>query len=246
MVTAPLPLCIEGLSVALGGAPVLTGLDLTVPPASACFLLGPNGAGKTTLLNAISGLVPVQSGAVRVGAANLNRMSPSRRARHFVSRSFQHPVLSAELTCRQHALLATAPRRSAWVFLGGHRAGHESQDQAAAILEAIGLAAHADRPVRHLTHAKRKLLSVALSLGSGVPVLLLDEPAAGLDSAEKAFLARRLAGQGHGRTILMVEHDMEFIALMDLPVHFLLAGRIAHTGSIADIRAYAASRSVYF
>src|SRR4051812_44397286 len=89
------PLIIDDLTVSLGRTPVLNGLDLSLPGGTARFLLGPNGAGKTTLLNAISGLVPIRQGTIYVGTEDMAKLSPSQRAKRWISRSFQHPTLAA-------------------------------------------------------------------------------------------------------------------------------------------------------
>lgn len=218
------PLDIDGLSVGYGGTPVLDTLDMHLKAGEARVLFGPNGAGKSTLFNAIAGTVAPSAGSIRIGSVDITRMAPHARARRFLARSFQVPKLSGELTAHEHMML-----------VGGLDAG-----------EALGIPAFASKAVSELTHGTRKLVEVATALAIRAPVLLLDEPTAGLDAGEKEKVAHVLWDRQKRATLLLIEHDIEFIARLDVPVLFMFGGRVAFEGTLAEVNAFAQAHSVYF
>jgi ABC-type branched-subunit amino acid transport system ATPase component len=215
---------IENLAVSYGDSTVLEALDLTLAAGDVRVVLGPNGAGKSTLFNAIAGTVSAKHGSIRVGGMDVTHMPAHRRARAFIGRSFQIPKLAPELTGSEHMLLASRVRAD----------------------DAWGIGELAGRRVEDMTHSERKIIEVASALALRAPILLLDEPSAGADTATKEQLLSRLADIGMHSTTLIIEHDTDFIARLALPIVLLSGGRISCAGGISEVRTYARSQGIYF
>jgi branched-chain amino acid transport system ATP-binding protein len=199
---------VRGLRVRFAAAEVLAGLDLDLASGTVTGLIGPNGAGKTTALEAISGLVPLAGGRIVLDGTSVEHLPPHRRARLGLARTFQTQELFEDLTVGENVQVA----------------GGSSDD---------------DRLPSALTHAERSRLAVDRAVARGnPPVLLLDEPAAGLDDAGRDALARRLRDlAGAGTAVLLVDHDMRLVLDVCDRVTVLDAGRVLAEGRPADVRA---------
>ena len=210
-----------------GGVRVLDGVSLTVRPGEIVGLIGPNGSGKTTLINLASGLDRPDGGTIRLGGRRLDGLPADGIARAGVARSFQSAVLPAGMAPDEPVMAALAARAGAAGF-GRAPAVQRIEVEAARLLAMTG---HAD-------------LARALALDPSV--LLLDEPAAGLDAAERRRLQRVLRGLAEaGRGVLVVEHDMAFLLGLADRVAVLLDGRIGFEGPAEAVRADPAVRAAY-
>lgn len=212
-------LVLEEVTVRLGGVDVLRGASLEVDRGEAVGLVGPNGAGKTTLLDAASGLVPLAGGRVRLGGVDVSRMPAHRRARLGLGRTFQSGELFADLTAAEHVLLATG--RRARPGAGGDRLPSwlEGWDE-------VDLG----RLPADLPPARCRELALARALASATrgrdPVLVLDEPFAGLDDSARHDLARRLGDlRDDGFALLIADHDAATLAAFCDRVMSLERGR---------------------
>jgi branched-chain amino acid transport system ATP-binding protein len=226
------------LSVRYGGALALDEVELEVRPGQLVGLIGPNGAGKTTLIDALTGFVSA-SGGVSFGSDALEGMSATMRARAGLVRTFQSMELFEELTVAENVGLAADGRRLPEILRGGLRRGGRG-DHSRAIdeaLETFGLLAERETLPTALSNGQRRLVSVARALAGQPRLLLLDEPAAGLDSAESLELGDRLreivAG---GVPILLVDHDMGLVLSVCDYLYVLEFGRIIAHGTPAEIR----------
>ena len=199
---------VRGLRVRLGPTEAVAGLDLDLAPGTITGLIGPNGAGKTTALEAISGLVPVAGGQITLAGTRIEHLAPHRRARLGLARTFQAQELFEDLTVAENLQVAGGPR---------------SED---------------DRLPSRLTHAERAVLAVDRAVARGnPPVLLLDEPGAGLDDTGRDALARRLRELADdGTAVLLVDHDMRLVLDICDRVTVLDAGRVIAEGPPADVR----------
>jgi branched-chain amino acid transport system ATP-binding protein len=208
---------VRGLRVRLGPVEAVAGLDLDLAPGTITGLIGPNGAGKTTALEAISGLVPVTAGAITLDGTRIERLAPHRRARLGLARTFQAQELFEDLTVAENLQVA------------GGTAGGDG------------------RLPSRLTHAERSVLAVDRAVARGnPPVLLLDEPAAGLDDAGRDALARRLRELAAGGTaVLLVDHDTRLVFDVCDRVTVLDAGRVIAEGPPAEVRADPAVKAAY-
>jgi ABC-type branched-subunit amino acid transport system ATPase component len=227
----------DGVSVAFGGVQALAGVDLAVEAGELVGLIGPNGAGKTTLIDALTGFTPVSGGSVSLSGRRLDRMPPDRRARLGLVRTFQSAEIFAPLTVAEHLLAAAdAPGLGGMLrdLVAPRRA--RAKDVAVA-LEELGLTAVADRFPDDLSYGQRKLVDLARALAVRPRVVLLDEPAAGLDSTETAELAELLhTVRGRGIGILLIDHDMDLVLEVCDRVYVLDFGRVIGSGTPTEIR----------
>ncbi|MDO8363946.1 MAG: branched-chain amino acid ABC transporter permease/ATP-binding protein [Actinomycetota bacterium] len=244
----PRTLAVRDVTVRFGGVSALDEVSLEVAPGHVVGLIGPNGAGKTTLIDAITGYSRPFAGSMHLGDQDLTRMSPAARARGGITRTFQSLELFDDLTVREN-LLAASDGRSQWRWLSDpfwcpRRVLDGQAAQAVRILE---LEPDLDRLPTDLPYGRRRLLSIARAVSTSPSVLLLDEPAAGLDdveSRELATLIRRLADES-GLAILLVEHDMEVVMSICDRVTVLDAGRTIASGTPQEIQRDPAVMAAY-
>ncbi|MEU6038186.1 ABC transporter ATP-binding protein [Actinomadura sp. NPDC047616] len=227
----------RGLVKEFRGFRAVDGVDLDVAEGSVHALVGPNGAGKTTLFNLLTGFLRPSAGSVRLGARELAGLSPERIARLGVARSFQITSLFAELTPRQHVELALAGSTGlGWRFWKSDRALGRFSGRAAELLERVGLADHADVPAASLAYGRKRALELALALALDPKVLLLDEPTAGMGVEDVDRTVELVKRVRDGRTVVLVEHNMNVVASLADRVTVLQHGRVLAEGPYADIR----------
>ena len=243
-----------GITVRFGGLVALQDVSVRVPEASTVGLVGPNGAGKSTLFAVLSGLMRPDSGRVRLGGLDVTRSSPQQRARGGLARTFQHPELFAELTVREHLLLADRmnnARRRLWTDLvaaGGLRpAGSAETSRVDALIDALGLSHIAGRVATGLPLGVCRLVEVGRALAAEPAVLLLDEASSGLDVTETAELTATLTRitAERGISVLLVEHDVDLVFELSDTVYVLDFGRLIAQGPPAEIRENPAVRAAY-
>jgi ABC-type branched-subunit amino acid transport system ATPase component len=242
---------ITGLSVRFGGLSALTDVSLCVPAGEVTALIGPNGAGKTTLFNATSGFVHPASGHIVLDGRDLTRLAPWRRAALGLVRTFQHSGLvteapvAANVVMAQHAGMRTGAVRGIVGLARGEE--RELAGRARDTLTVMGLEDLAATRVADLPHGARKLVEVACALARRPRLVLLDEPSAGLDPAETADLASRLAGlqAQAGFTVLVIDHDLRFVHQLARRVVVLSFGSVLATGPWEEIQSDPAVIAAY-
>jgi branched-chain amino acid transport system ATP-binding protein len=220
---------LEGISMHFGGVRVLENVSLEIAPAEVLGLIGPNGAGKTTLFNISCGLLQPAGGRVRLDGEDVTRLPPEERARRGLARTFQRLEIFRVLTVRENVQVAIDIRRG-W----SRGATSVSVDD---ILERVGIADVADKQAGSLPTGTARLVEVARALATSPRVLLLDEPASGLDEAETARLGElvlALAADGHA--VLLVEHDIAMVMRVSSRVVVLDNGQTIANGSPAAVR----------
>ena len=236
-VSAPPLLEATDLTVRFGGVVAVDHLALAVAPRSLVGLIGPNGAGKTTTIDALTGFVPHQ-GRITLGSRNLDGRDAHERARLGLVRTWQSLALFDDLTVRENCLVAAVP--PGWLAMARDlvapgRAGEASAADDA--LELLGLGPIANRRPTELSLGERKLVAVARALAQRPRVLLLDEPAAGLDTTESMVLGERLrALLDLDLAILLVDHDMGLVLSVCDRVVVLDFGQVLAEGPPAAIR----------
>ncbi|GAA4091602.1 ATP-binding cassette domain-containing protein [Nocardioides kongjuensis] len=245
---APRTLEVTGLTQRFGGFVALDDVSLSVAPGQVVGLLGPNGAGKTTLIDCVSGNNRISSGAITWDGRDVSRWAPYRRARAGLSRSFQSLELFDDLTVREN-LLAAADRRDRLAYLTDLVLPGRSRMPATVVaaVEELGLAPLLDTRAEDLSYGQRRLVAIARAVASSPSVLMLDEPAAGLDeteSAELGRLVRRLADEW-GMGILLIEHDVALVLENADRVVVLDFGHRIAEGTPAEIRVDPAVRRAY-
>ncbi|MET0885466.1 MAG: ATP-binding cassette domain-containing protein, partial [Mycetocola sp.] len=220
----PAILTVEDLSVHYGGVAAVTGVSFSVPEGAIVGLIGPNGAGKTTIMDALSGFAK-STGEVALGGQNLEGLPPHRRAQLGLGRTFQGLDLYEDLSVQEN------------VAVGQYSAQQHTSSEIDELLESLGLATLSERPVAELSQGQRQLVSIARALAAKPKVLLLDEPAAGLDTLESLWLASQLRViRGQGVTIVLVDHDMGLVLGLCDQIHVLDFGAIIASGTPGVIR----------
>jgi len=235
---------IENLTLRYGGLTAIDALSLRVETGSLHALIGPNGAGKTSVFNAISGLARGQSGAIRLRGERIERLAPDARARRGLARTFQNLRLFNEMTALENVLAGMHAEMGGTLFdvltrLGGFHAKERAAVSAAReLLDFVGLAAVAQTLARALSYGDQRRLEIARALAAKPRLLLLDEPAAGMNPAETQGLNHLLgAVRARGVTMLLVEHDMGLVMRLCDRITVLNFGRKIAEGAPDAVRA---------
>jgi branched-chain amino acid transport system ATP-binding protein len=230
----------NGLTVRYGGLAANADVDLKVETGQLVGLIGPNGAGKTTFIDAITGFTAISSGSVTFDGHDLAEVTPDQRALLGLTRTFQSLELFEDLTVRENLLVA-AERPAWWSFLLDlvklRRPMAQWQAQVDDALAALGLGDIGEVLPSDLSHGQRKLVGVARALAAKPKLLLLDEPAAGLDTAESQLLGAHLRDfLKSGTSIFLIDHDMGLVLNVCDYIYVLDFGRIIAEGTPAQIR----------
>jgi urea transport system ATP-binding protein len=234
-------LAITGLTVSFDGFVAVDDVSLAVPAGDVRFLIGPNGAGKTTIIDAVTGMVPAQGSAVFEGEELIGR-KVHRIARLGIGRTFQTATVFEDLSVVQNldiAMSVTLPRRT---FLRQRRGVPQ---RVAEVLQTIGLAAVAERPAGELAHGQKQWLEIGMLLVQDCRLLLLDEPVAGMSQEEREATGELLHRIAADRTVLVVEHDMDFLRRFARSVTVLSAGAVLCEGTVAEVQADPRVQEVY-
>jgi branched-chain amino acid transport system ATP-binding protein len=229
---------VDGLRIQYGGVVAIAEMDFKIARGSIVGLIGPNGAGKTSLVDGLTGAHRPSGGRVRFDGADITGRAAHRLARRGMTRTFQSVELFDDLNVEENLLVA-AEQPSLWRALGQivaplPRGGAEAVAWAA---DAVEITDILERFPRELSHGQRKLVGVARALASRPSLLLLDEPAAGLDTDETALLGKRLRElPQRGITLLLIDHDMSLV--LEVCDHILVIdfGKLIAEGPPAEIR----------
>lgn len=206
---------LDGLTRTFGGLRAVDNVTTQVNQGELFGLIGPNGAGKTTLFNLISGFTPPSSGEVRFKGERITGLSAHKIAHKGMSRTFQNLRVFPNMTVFDNisvgalGMIGVGPFSSLW---GGKPRAKEISERSWAMLEKVGLADHADDLAANLSYGKRKYLEIARALAMNPDLLILDEPAAGMNDSETTELADFITGLNKdGLTVMLVEHDMGLV-----------------------------------
>jgi branched-chain amino acid transport system ATP-binding protein len=226
----------KGISVSFGGVHAVDDVDLEVEGGRLVGLIGPNGAGKTTFIDAITGFVPAR-GSVVLDDRDLSKLPPHERARHGLARTWQSIELFDDLTVGEN-LAVCAERPGLWGTMKELFAGPASATSAVReTLEVLGLDTLIDESPADLPQGQRKLVGVARALAAKPRLLLLDEPAAGLDTAETRELGSRLRRVvERGLAMLLIDHDMGLVLNICDYIYVLDFGVVIARGRPEEIR----------
>ncbi|CAB4929324.1 unannotated protein [freshwater metagenome] len=229
----------QGVTVTYGGVNANDHVDLSIDEGQFVGLIGANGAGKTTFVDAITGFTPLSDGAIQFDGNDITRMEPHKRAKSGLVRTFQQLELFDDLSVRANLLVACEPSkllsmprdifRRTWPA--------EIEDRIDWALDKVGLTDLATMLPEDLSHGQRKLVGVARALAARPRLVLLDEPAAGLDATESADLAGTLRGLlDDGISVFLIDHDMGLVLAVCDYLYVLDFGRIVAKGTPAEIR----------
>jgi len=232
---------VRNLRVEFDGFVAVDGVDLNVGRGDVRFLIGPNGAGKTTIIDAITGLVK-STGSVLFGEQELNGLEVHKIARKGVGRTFQTAAVFEELSVLQNLDIASGARRGMVTML---RRRHGVPDSVIEALETIGLADLADRQAGILAHGQKQWLEIGMLLVQNAKLLLLDEPVAGMSHDERDATGALLGVIAQDRTVVVVEHDMDFLRKFATSVTVLSSGKVLSEGTVAEVQADPRVQEVY-
>ena len=239
-------LTVERLSKHFGGVNVLTDVSFEVAPGEKLALIGPNGAGKTTLLNMIGGQIPVSGGRVLLEDRDVTKLSPNRRLHLGVGRSFQINNLFFELSVRDNVLLALhgAERNHLQMFRRLEKR-RSMREEAKRMLDLVGLGDKRNEPLQVQSYGDQRLVELLSAFAGKPKIVLLDEPSAGLPTAEAAAFAdviRELAGE---TTVLFCAHDMDLVFNLADQIMVLYSGEIMTKGSPDEVSADPKVQEIY-
>lgn len=236
-------LVLTGVRKSFGGIGAVSGVDLVVCPGTVHAVIGPNGSGKTTLVNLISGYQHPDSGEIALGERRLDGLRPYRLSELGIARTFQTPRLNLDTTVIENVMVAADRRVRGRDFSsvlrgpGGRRADRESKARALQCLASVGLAGLAEEPADKMPHGIQRLIEVARAISMSPRFILLDEPAAGLATAEIENLTQMIRGLTQsGVGILLVEHNVPVVLDISDEITVLNFGEVIRHGSPEDVR----------
>ena len=236
----------EGLSKSFGAIRANADLSVSFAAGSRHALIGPNGAGKTTFINLLTGSLRPSTGEVYLDDEKVTTLAQHVRVKRGMTRTFQISTLFPGLTVLESVVLACCERERRggvwWRTIASERVAIAEADE---ILARLGLDRDAGRETRSLPYGKQRLLEIALALATRPRVLLLDEPAAGIPSAESAELFGVIAALPREVTVVFIEHDMNLVFRFAERITVLVGGAVLTEGTPEEISADPRVREVY-
>lgn len=229
-------LYLEDVNVSFDGFKALNNLSLYIDAGELRCLIGPNGAGKTTLMDVITGKTKPNSGSVFFGQTiDLLQMDEPAIAQAGICRKFQKPSVFDKLTVFENLELALATNKGVWASLFAKLTGQQ-QDRIDEVLAIIGLTEHRDHLAGILSHGQKQWLEIGMLLMQEPKVMLVDEPVAGMTHQEVERTAELLLSLQGERSIIVVEHDMEFVRSIAKRVTVLHEGSVLTEGSMDEVQ----------
>ncbi|MBC1261196.1 urea ABC transporter ATP-binding protein UrtD [Synechococcus sp. BSF8S] len=232
--TQPL-LELKDVSVSFDGFYALTDLSLTLNKGELKSIIGPNGAGKTTFLDVITGKVRPTKGTVTFKGHSLVGLSEQRISREGIGRKFQTPRVFENLTVQRNLELSASPHKSAFNLLVD-RLPVSAKDEVQRLMNYVGLSPFATTKAGSLSHGQKQWLAIAMLVAQSPEVLLLDEPVAGLTDEETVRTAELIKSLAGDHTVVVIEHDMEFIRDLKAPVTVLHQGQLLTEGPLEKVK----------
>jgi len=227
---------LDDVSVSFDGFYALTDLSFSLHPGELRSIIGPNGAGKTTFLDVITGKVRHTKGDVMLRGRSIVGLSEQKSSRLGVGRKFQTPRVFENLTVQRNLELTASPKKNPLSLLT-ESLNDTVKDEVFKIMEYVGLAPYAKWQARSLSHGQKQWLAISMLVAQSPDIILLDEPVAGLtdeETSKTADLIKSLAGE---HTVVVIEHDMEFIRDLGAPVTVLHQGQKLTEGTLDEVKA---------
>ena len=228
-------LYLDGVSVVFDGFKALNNLSLYVEPGELRAIIGPNGAGKTTMMDVITGKTRPTEGVVRFRDHDLTRLDEATIANLGIGRKFQKPTMFDALTVFENLELALKAPRGPFACLKWALTG-EARRKIEATMEEVGLTARAHDRAAILSHGQRQWLEIGMLLMQDPELLLVDEPVAGMTDQETEHTAALLVGIAGRRSVVVVEHELEFVRALGSKVTVLCEGSMLSEGSIDHVQ----------
>lgn len=226
---------IENLTVSFDGFKALNNLNFSMDKGELRVVIGPNGAGKTTFLDVITGKVKPTVGRVLFEGRNLRALSEHQISRLGIGRKFQTPRVYLNLTVRENLELSGNRYKSVMATFLGRKNATERR-AIASLLETIGLSNKAELPAGLLSHGEKQRLEIGMLVAQSPQLLLVDEPVAGLTDEETENVGNLLLALAESHSILVIEHDMEFVRQIAQKVTVLHEGSVLCEGTMAEVQ----------
>ncbi|MGK2877551.1 MAG: urea ABC transporter ATP-binding protein UrtD [Solirubrobacterales bacterium] len=233
---------IRNIIMDFDGFHAIDDLSMDVEEGEVRFLIGPNGAGKTTCIDVISGLINPTSGTVTFDGDRIDSTSEFDIVKRGIGRTFQNPTVFDDLTVVENIDLAASFRMGLFKLLR-QRKGISAEVQSA--METVGLSDHRERKAGELSHGQKQWLEIAMLLALDPRMLLLDEPVAGMSKEERTQTGELVTEIARTRTVMIVEHDMDFVRRFATGVTVMHDGKILTEGTIDEVQANEEVQEVY-
>ncbi len=238
----------QSVSRNFGGVRAVSNVSLAVPPGEICAVIGPNGAGKSTLLRLLSGEMPPSAGRVLLRGQDITGRGVTAINQAGIAKSYQINQLFNDLTARENLRIAALGRHRGTLRFDMFRAADSIpavEDSIAGLIDELGLSESADLPVETLAYGEKRRIELGLALATLPSVLLLDEPLAGLSPGERQDVIRLIRRLAEGRTIVLVEHDMDAVFALAERIMVMHLGQPLAEGTPAEIRRHPEVRRAY-
>jgi branched-chain amino acid transport system ATP-binding protein len=236
----------RGLRKSFGALTVAQDIDFILEPGARHALIGPNGAGKTSFVELVTGGLRPDTGTILVDGAEVTNLSQDARVKRGLARTFQISALFRRLSALENVTLSLSERDGVagdlWRPSGRHR---RVIDEAYTLLDRLGVADDALRPVNTLAYGRQRLVEIAVALGLSPKVLLLDEPAAGVPSGESGIIIDVIERLPSDLSLLIIEHDMDLVFRLAQRITVMVQGRVLVEGAPSEIAADPRVRQVY-
>jgi len=239
---------VNDLHFAVKDLSILNGIDLEISNGETVGIIGPNGSGKTTLFNCLSGFNIATKGSLYLGECNITQMSPSARALLGMGRVFQNFGIFREMTVIENVIIAIEARQGPLLtFLPWSKQNVINSHKALEILSEVKLERAAKSKASSLSGGQMRLLEIVRTLAFGAELFLLDEPTAGVSPKMKEDVARLIQKlKDLGKTVIVIEHDINFIQKFCSRIVVLDSGRVVLDGTPALVRANPLLKEIYF
>ena len=237
---------IIGLSKQFGGITATNNIDLNITDGEIHAVIGPNGAGKTTLISQLSGDLQADKGAIVFQGNLVNNMSSNKRSLLGIARTFQITSLMLDMSTLENVMLAVqAHSGHSYCFWQDARQDDQLVEPALKVLKQVGLLGRKNIMTRELSHGEHRQLEIAMALATQPKLLLLDEPMAGMGAEETQKLIEILKKLKTGKTMILIEHDMNAVFSLADRITVMVYGKIIATGSPKEIRANQKVKAAY-
>jgi branched-chain amino acid transport system ATP-binding protein len=235
----------DGLHKSFGGVQAVCNISLAIPAATVFAIIGPNGAGKSTLLNLLSGIYQPDAGTMTLAGVDVIGMPPQQRVRHGLARTFQKIRLFKQLSVIENVIAGFHIRHQipAWEYVvhgaAFRRDRERCRDEAMGLLAFVGLNRRAHITAGALSYGEQRMLEIARALATAPRLLMIDEPAAGLNAAEADALLARIADlRARGITVVLVEHNMDLVMSLADRILVMDYGQHLFEGTPSDVQAH--------
>ena len=236
----------RGLGRSFGAFEAVCDVDFDLPPGGRHALIGPNGAGKTTFINLLTGALVPSRGQVLIGGRDVTGSSQAERVKLGIARTFQINRLFRGLTVLENIYIAVSERMGvAPSMLRPAGRCREVLDEAGRLIDKMQLAEDAERRITELPYGRQRLVEIAIALGLAPRVLLLDEPMAGVPSAESHIITDAIAAMPGDIGVLIIEHDMDVVFRFAQHITVMVRGAVFARGTADQVRGDARVREVY-